>query len=121
MTYSVLLSTLDDSALRRASQGTIEKRLKRGLSSTVGIRRPKKSVCCVMAQIDPAKLPNKLIDIEVLTQMALIDGLSDELLQKVAPLALHGENLIPDRTLHIIERPVVLKQIQNLSCSRWVR
>jgi hypothetical protein len=40
-----------------------EKRLKRGLSSTVGISRPKESMCGVITQIDITKLPDRLIDI----------------------------------------------------------
>jgi hypothetical protein len=77
----VLLWSFDNFALTRAWQGAIEKRLKRGLSSNVGVGRPKKSVRRVMTQINPAQLPNKLIAVEVTTQMPLIDGLPDELPQ----------------------------------------
>jgi len=77
----VLLWSVDSFALTRVWQGAIEKRLKRGLSSNVGVSRPKKSVRRVMTQINPTQLPDKLIDVEVTTQMPLIDGLLDELLQ----------------------------------------
>jgi len=78
---TVLLWSLDNFALTRAWQGAIEKRLKRGLSSNVGVSRPKKSVRRVMTQINPAQLPDKLIDVEVTSQMPLTGGLLDELLQ----------------------------------------
>ena|GEM_PF-3850910 len=79
--FTVLLSTLDDSAPARTWQGAIKKRLKRGLSSPVGVSLPKKSVRCMMTQIDPAQFLDKLIDIEVAAQMSMPDGLLDELLQ----------------------------------------
>jgi hypothetical protein len=52
--------------------------LKRGLSSNVGVSRPKKSVRRVMTQINPAQLPDKLIDVEVTTQMPLTGGCPKE-------------------------------------------
>lgn len=57
----------------------------------------------VMAQIDSTKLPDELIHIEICTQVPVSDGLANELRQQAAPLAFHGENLIPDRPFHVVE------------------
>jgi len=57
----------------------------------------------VMAQIDSTKLPDELVHVEIPAQMTMRDGFANELRQQSPPLALHRENLVPDRPLYVIE------------------
>jgi hypothetical protein len=73
------------------------------MSPLISISGTQKAVCRVMAQVDTTQLPDKLIDVEVLTQVPLVDGVLNKLLQQATPAAFHDENLIPNRAIHIIE------------------
>jgi hypothetical protein len=57
----------------------------------------------MMAQINSAKLPDELLDIQVSAQVSVTDCLVKELRQQFAPLTLHNEDMLPHRTLGIIQ------------------
>jgi hypothetical protein len=84
-------------------KGALEQRLKRDLGASVGIFGSKEAMRRVMAQVNPAQLPNELIDIQALAQVPAMDGLLNKLFQQGTPFAFHREDLISDRAFDVVE------------------
>ena len=57
----------------------------------------------VMTQVNAAKLPHELVNIEVPPEMSQRDGAMNEFGQREAPLTFHLEDLIPDAALDVVE------------------
>jgi hypothetical protein len=57
----------------------------------------------VMTQVDAAKLPHKLVHIEIPPEMSQIYGAPNEFGQREAPLTFHLEDLAPDAALDVVE------------------
>jgi len=57
----------------------------------------------VMTQINSAKLPHELVDIEIVTQVPQLDASLDESGERATPLVLQFKDLVPDLPLDVIE------------------
>ncbi len=76
---------------------------KASLRSHVSLLLTKKPMRSMMAEIDAVELPDELLDIEVLSEMPLIDRLDNEPAQKAPPPGLHGKDFVPHRTIDIVQ------------------
>jgi hypothetical protein len=69
----------------------------------IGIGGSKESMRGMVAEVNAAQFPDKLIDVEIAAEMAAIDGLANQAREQIAPFFFHGQDLIAHRAFDIIE------------------
>jgi hypothetical protein len=82
---------------------TIDQSLNGRLRARVRVGGAEKSMRRMMAEVDAAKLPNELFDIEIASKMPQIDGAPHYIDQNASECCLYLEDLVPHHSFDIVE------------------